>query len=333
MTVARSKQIDLEATPYYHIICRCVRRSYLCGWDAETGKDFSYRKKWLVDRLKKQANAFSIDIAAYAIMDNHYHLVLHVNKEQALAWSQTEVIKRWALIFPRDAKPIQVLAENQPKHPEVQKAVIKWRDRLISIPWFMRTINEYIARKCNQEDKCKGRFWEGRYKSQALLDEGALLSAMAYVDLNPIRAGMCKTPEESEFTSIQERIKALQKQKNKSATASNPQPLRIMSFKTKEPLLNQDCPQLEFQLVDYLNLIDQTGRIIRQDKKGAIPSHFAPILERINLNHCSWLKMVNGLENNFAYAVGDRNNLIQFSKHAKAPKGTKLSNTVYRLAS
>jgi len=72
----------------------------------------------------------------------------------------------------------------------------------------MQLLNQYIARQANIEDKVTGCFWESRFKSQALLDERALLTCMAYVDLNPIRAAMAKTPENSDYTSIQERIKA-----------------------------------------------------------------------------------------------------------------------------
>ena len=53
-----------------------------------------------------------------------------------------------------------------------------WHERLYDIGWFMRGVNETIARMANEEENCKGRFWEGRYKSQALLDETAVLSCM-----------------------------------------------------------------------------------------------------------------------------------------------------------
>ena len=70
----------------------------------------------------------------------------------------------------------------------------------------MQYLNQDIARRANREDQCTGRFWEGRFKSQRLIDEGAVIACMAYVELNPVRAGIAVRPELSEFTSIYDRI-------------------------------------------------------------------------------------------------------------------------------
>jgi hypothetical protein len=83
----------------------------------------------------------------------------------------------------------------------------------MDISWFMRLLNQSIATQANQEDNCTGHFWEGRFKSQALLDEAALVACMAYVDLNPVRANIAKTPESSGYTSVKQRVIAAKKEK------------------------------------------------------------------------------------------------------------------------
>ena len=84
MTIPRQSQISLDGTPYYHCIARCVRRAFLCGEDQYTGKDFNHRRGWLVTQLKQQASIFGIDICAYAIMSNHYHAVLRVDRHREI---------------------------------------------------------------------------------------------------------------------------------------------------------------------------------------------------------------------------------------------------------
>lgn len=343
MTSARSLKIDLTSTPYYHCMTRCVRRTYLCGSDTQTGQDYNHRKEWIVCRLKKLADIFAIHICAYAIMSNHYHLVLYVNTKQANNWNDNEVVERWSALFTNDAKQVKQL-ELTPQ--QIVEKIALWRERLVSISWFMRCLNEFIARISNEEDNLTGRFWEARFKSQALLDEGAVLAAMAYVDLNPIRAKVAKTPEESEYTSIYERIHAAAKALNKAQLQTiNPtkqelkidnakQPQQLMAFANGKPNDNDEYPKIEFSFSDYLQLVDSTGRILRDDKRGAIPESLAPILTRLNLSSNGWLNMVRNLEKDFSYAIGNQSILVEFGARfrKRPPKGIKAAKKYYKVA-
>ena len=174
MTQARSRQVSLEDTLYYHCISRCVRRAFLCGEDHVTGENYEHRKPWVVEKLKELSEVFAIDVCAYAIMSNHYHVILHVDVEKANNWDQVEVIERWREFFGGGLLVKRYLAgecKTEVELDQVAETAEIWRARLMDISWFMRCLNESIARQANKEDNCKGRFWEGRFKSQALLDE------------------------------------------------------------------------------------------------------------------------------------------------------------------
>ena len=216
MTQPRSSHVSLDDTPWYHCVSRCVRRAFLCGEDAVTGKSFEHRRGWIAERIKQLAGVFAIDVAAYAVMGNHYHVVVRIDRDRALGWSVEEVLRRWTALFSGPLLVRKYLSEARGEMGEAEIAKVAelaetYRARLYDLSWFMRTLNEYIARRANAEDGVKGRFWEGRFKSQALLDEQALLAAMAYVDLNPVRAGIAETPEDSDYTSIQERVGGIPK--------------------------------------------------------------------------------------------------------------------------
>jgi len=179
MTKARIQQIHISETPYYHCVARCVRRAFLCGQDKQTGQDYSHRKQWIVDKIKELSEIYAIDVCAYAIMSNHYHIVLHVNERQVETWSDKEVIKRWYKMFNGNMLINRFKKDeltSKAEYNKVDEIITEWRSRLKDISWFMRCLNESIAREANKEDNCTGRFWEGRFKSQALLDETALLT-------------------------------------------------------------------------------------------------------------------------------------------------------------
>lgn len=330
MTTPRSDQIDLSATPFYHVMSRCVCQSFLCGIDKNTNKDYSHRKKWVVSRIKYLADIFAIQICGYTVMSNHYHLVLFIDEQAAKEWSNEDVIERWQKIFPANAL----------KHKNDPEIIDIWRERLFSISQFMQCLNQPIARAANEEDGRKGHFWEGRYKSQALLDEAALISVMAYVDLNPIRAGVAKTPEESNFTSIKERIDCVKRklEDKKVSEASNnnsmsdiinslAQPKDLMPFNSND---KKHFQTIDFSLADYLELVDTTGRLIRQHRpSGKIPGHFKPIMERLGLKLNKWLPLVQSITTSFANAIGAEVILINFNQRKKARKGISFVRKAY----
>lgn len=309
MTQPRERLICISETPYYHVVSRCVRRSFLCGIDEHSGRNYEHRRQWIENRIRLLSSIFAIDICAYAVMSNHYHIVVKLSPCQTKDWPASEVLKRWCTLFKGP-----LLAQKWLKGDtldEVEKATVEemaevYRTRLTSLSWFMKCLNESIAREANREDDCRGHFWESRFKSQALLTEEALLSCMAYVDLNPIRAGLSLTPEASEHTSIKERIKPSFNTDTAAQEQIRFRGLQCFDLPLK-PLLKLDGSGsktpgngISFLLQDYLDLVDYTGRIILPNKHGSIPSHFPGILQRLKIKPEDWMSQVSNFEVQYA---------------------------------
>ena len=298
MTRPRKALISLADTPYYHITSRCVRRAYLCGVDHYSGQNYEHRRQWVVDRLRLLSSLFAIDVCAYAVMSNHYHLVLKVCPEQLEVLSEEDIMDRWCALFkgPLLIQSYRSGDELKPFERTAASDIINvWRTRLASISWFMRCLNQPIARQANLEDKCTGKFWESRFTSQALKSEEALLSCMTYVDLNPVRAGMADTPEHSEFTSIQERLQPgfnMQQAIDDQTECGD-----LLDFKSslkplvpfENRLINERQSSILFSFKEYLALVDWTGRTIRRDKRGHIDNALPPILDRLQITADQWL--------------------------------------------
>jgi len=313
MTQSRDSLISLADTPYYHCISRCVRRAFLCGEDKFTGQSFEHRRQWLVERIRYLTEIFSIEVCAYSIMSNHYHLVLYVNEEEINSCSNHQICERWSKIY--SLSPIVLRWQKGELNSSTQEqaalsVITEWRQRLSSISWFMRCLNEFIARKANREDDCKGRFWEGRFKSQALLDEKALLTCMVYVDLNPIRAKINSTVEQSEYTSVFERIHSKSHYAEERNDIINKPLVKFIGAEHRHQ------PEgICFSLIDYLELVDWTGKNIREDKKGAISAQMPALLGVLGLDCETWFTLANGFGKTYHGAVGSLEELALFAEH------------------
>ena len=318
MCLPRKTLINLENTEFYHCVSRCVRRAFLCGDDSNSKKNFDHRRQWFVDRMKLLTEHFIIGVCAYAVLSNHCHIVLKVNVKQSLKLTNKEVIERWVAIYPSGKSMVEDYLNDTANDKQIQAAerTIKlWRERLRSISWFMRALNHYIACKANKEDGCKGHFWESRFTSQALLDDTARLSCMAYVDLNPIRAGIADDLEASDFTSIQERIQALklaQEACDIDASSKSESSTKVKSYQPEWLLAfgDSNCKtNICFSLADYLDMVYWTGREVRKDKKGYIAPKVPAILKELNLDPDHWLKLSQKFEQLFAGYAAKREKL------------------------
>jgi REP element-mobilizing transposase RayT len=301
--------------------------------DEYTGRDYSHRKGWVIERLAQLSTVFAIDLCAYAVLSNHYHLVVHVDQQRAKSWSAEEVIERWETLFSRPPliKRWQQGEGGEAEREMAERMIALWRHRLSDVSWYMRCLNEHLARRANAEDHCSGRFWEGRFKSQALLDEAGLLTAMAYVDLNPIRAGIAATPEASEFTSIYARIQQLRSEQLNTGVAAaviSTTTVPLLEFSNVETA----SPTLPYSLPEYLELVDWTGRSRRPDKRGAIDARIPTILQRLNIDAEAWQHTMQRRVTMFGRALG---RLDHLRLHAQAlgqswVRGLRQAERIYR---
>ncbi|PCK30165.1 transposase [Pseudoalteromonas piscicida] len=323
MATARKRQISLTDTKYYHCTSRCVRRAFLCGKDKLTGKSYEHRRGWVEEKLLMLATAFCIGVCGYAVMSNHTHIVLCVDDQEAKDLSDEDVVIRWHTMFKGDwltHKFIEGEALSESDKVILNEKINKYRKRLADISWFMRVLNEDIARRANKEDECTGRFWEGRFTSQPLLDEAALIACLAYVDLNPIRANLATSPESSDYTSIKKRI---------SYAELGEQPTSLLSFSNNPELSASKV--LPFELEHYIELVELTGRSIRADKRGFI-DEAELILSRLNIEPANWLKLTTQFSRIFHGAVGREKALTAYSERLQKKRRANLKSCERLLA-
>lgn len=295
-----------------------------------SGRSYEHRRHQIEHDLLKLASIFYIDVAAFAILSNHYHVVLHVDQEAACKADPKDIVRRWHQLY-KSKEVSQKYIEGEQLQPhefnQLNILIDTWRKRLYDISWLMKVLNEEVARRANKEDECTGHFWQSRYKSQALLDEKAVLSAMTYVDLNPIRAAIAATPETSDHTSIKMRIEHWKNKANqqKDAQTEASQPKSLLPFVGN---LKQPVPRgLIFSLTDYIELVDWTSRAIRDDKRGATAEGTPPILQRLSISTSHWIELSSHFESRFKGIAGSTESIKALCAHFGLTRQVNRSNS------
>jgi len=351
--IARVEVFDADEVAIVHVINRTVRRCFLMGDDPLTGKNYGHRKVLMERELEHLAQCFSIDLLCYAIMSNHFHLVLRSRPDVVAQWDDRQVARRWLMLCPkrRDAKH----RPEEPNDSELNKITndrVKLkaiRSRLSDISWWMSFLSQKIAQRANREDGENGKFWQARYRAVRLLDETAILACAAYVDLNPIRAAMAQTIETSDFTSGKQRAIALQ------AEVNEPSSLEHAVGKTSKPIAQSLCPLtidelkdaigacchsaghrasdkgfLPMSVASYLELLDWTARELRSDKRSATPASAAPIFERLGIDADIWCELTRDFGKLFSTVAG-KPKVIESTRSRRRHQRYKIRNRAKEL--
>jgi len=338
--LARAELFAPDEVAIVHVMNRVVRRCFLLGSDPLTGKNYDHRKPWIEDELRRLAGGFGIDLLGFAILSNHFHLILRSRPDVVATWNDTEVARRWLWLCPGRKHEDGSAAEpsecelNSLRHDPDRLAQI--RSRLSDIAWWMRLLCQTIAIRANREDGETGKFWQSRYRAVRLLDESSLLACAAYVDLNPIRAALAETLESSDYTSVQRRIQSQRQRASgeggKPSPAGQTAPADVGEPRSGAPPALPDrflspleldersgdvgpcggptgvrCSDkgfLPMSLLEYVALLDWTARQAAAGKRGVTPADAPPILERLGISGAGWCELVHGFGRLFSTVAG-----------------------------
>jgi len=308
MTRPRSALVSLTDTPWYHVVNRCVRRAFLCGQDAATGQNFDHRRGWIETRIRELASVFTIDVAAYAVMSNHYHVVLRVDSARACALDDEAVLRRWTQLFTGPLLVQRYLSElrgqmGPAELDKVHEFAELYRQRLFDLSWFMRVLNESIAR----------------------LDD---LQGQPFV---PVLAPVVG-PEAAQPAPQAINDNALQPIQNMPSLL----PEVELSTLPEAPLMPFDPTSrfeqaIPFGLQEYLELVDTMGHAVHPSKRGFIPATNPPILTRLGLDAGAFINAADHFFKDFAGAVGTPAKLIEIAagRQQRALRGLAAAKRVF----
>jgi hypothetical protein len=342
MRKARCEVIDPGEVNVVHVHNRTVRRCFLFGQDELTGKNFDHRKVWIEDCLKHFAAHFGIDLLTYAVMSNHFHLILRNRPDVVATWDDTEVARRWLMICPhRKDESGRPLPPTEAELNLIRRCPLRLqqiRKRLADVSWWMRLMCQKIATRSNQEDGASGHFFEERYRAVRLVDDASVLACSAYVDLNPIRAAICQTIETSEHTSVKIRIDAMRQSdlpRCQTGSAKRPRVVpirpRIDAFlsplsidertDSAGPVASADSDRcsdkgfLPMSVLDYVELLDWTARQVAAGKPGKTPSSAPPVVKRLAASGEAWCELVGSFGRLFHHVAGSPETINALRSH------------------
>lgn len=296
MPTPRFKIVDPEITPWYHCISKCVRGASLLKLE---------RKRWIQNRLEELVDIFAIDVASFCVMDNHLHVLTHLDVKRPRGWSKAEVLRRWARLHPpRNARRQRLkclkrwIKEKSADHVYVNTI----RKRLVNLGWFMKSLKEPLSRIANELDNKDGAFWAARYKSIAVMDPPALLATCIYIDLNPLAAGIVKRPEQARFTSLYLRIEHCRQRGRLADLQAARLSAAVGAHKSRGmeaglwlcPIEDRRAQGAKvtglmdgFSLGSYLLLLDATSRLVRPHKAN-VDANAQPLLDRLGTTLKDW---------------------------------------------
>ncbi|MEK7415874.1 MAG: hypothetical protein AAB263_21415 [Planctomycetota bacterium] len=287
MTRPRSELIPESSCGVFHLVTRCVRRERLL--------DRGERKVWLCRGLAGWFRHMGIDLLAYSVMGNHLHLVVRLRPDVVEGWSKTELARHALAVLPvrsgPSLEPLSVSPAVVERYADNAKWLAQQRLRLSSPSWLLRLVKQEVSRRANAEDGCTGHFWEKRFTSVALLDEAATLACMVYVDLNPLRAGIVKTPEASLFTSIRHRVARVRAgTRSDASSADSDLGVQLIAMPQCAPPHERTGAQERWTISegDYLDMIDETARHLAAGKRGVLAAEALPLVQRLGITPAAW---------------------------------------------
>ncbi len=344
MVLRRKDVFNRKQIGVYHVTTRCVRQAFLLGTSFQSGQEYHHRKQWIEEWFQSLTEVMAIELCAYAIMDNHTHSILRNRPDWLETMDDYEVATRLARLFPGyqclNGLPAEADPERVQEILDDPAKLARRKEQLADISIFMGRWEEAVARRANKEEDRKGRFWEGRFYCQKLLDPASILAATIYVELNPLRANVVELPEYSQFTSLTNRLRLTQLMSNTDLGF-----LDSISEEKKGPEknLSTDSPSRDVSNVRmcreflplstrrYLSVLDYVSRRTKDGSLHAVPDGVQQLLGRLGVVPDRWRETAIEFEKSYRLFAGSPEQLskVAAEKNKRCLHGMATANNVY----